>query len=199
MLEKENPNNNQDGIAIKIKQNLESVFTELFSELNPPFENLEGIQELMSWYKKIQNKDDNNGEKIIQDVINECMKHLPQEYGNLCIENIKIKSQDKKQNIKFDINFQLKPIKSYVEFAVNVNKIRKKTGRIVFEINSNGIIKNLEVVSDREKKSKVSIGILSGIIQISIIEIPFMKLNEPIELGTKEIEIDLSQHSIIVN
>ena len=199
MLENENSSNNQDGIAIKIKQNLESVFTELFSELNPSFENLEGIQELLSWYDKIQNKDDNNGEKIIENIINECMKHLPQEYGNLCIENIKIKSQDKKQHIKFDINFQLEPIKSFVEFAVNVNKIRKKTGRIVFEINSNGIIKNLEVVSDLEKKSKISIGILSGIIQISIIEIPFMKLDEPIELGTREIEIDLSQYSIVVN
>jgi len=199
MLEKENTDNNLDGIVIKIKQNLESVFTELFSERNPTFENLGGIQELMSWYKKIQNGDDDNEEKIIEDIINECMKHLPQEYGNLCIENIKIKSQDKKQHIKFDINFQLEPIKSYVEFAINVNKIRKKTGRIVFEINSNGTIKNLEVVSDMEKKSKVSIGILSGVIQISIIEIPFMKLNESIELGTKEIEIDLSQYSIIVN
>ena len=199
MLENENSSNNQDGIAIKIKQNLESVFTELFSELNPPFENLEGIQELLSWYDKIQNKDDNNGEKIIENIINECMKHLPQEYGNLCIENIKIKSQDKRQHVKFDINFQLEPIKSYIEFAINVNKIRKKTGRIVFEINSNGIIKNLEVVSDLEKKSKISIGILSGIIQISIIEIPFMKLDEPIELGTREIEIDLSQYSIVVN
>lgn len=198
MPEKENPDNNLNRIIIKIKQNLEPVFTELFSELNPTFENLEGIQELMSWYKKIQNKD-NNGEKIIEDIINECMKHLPQEYGNLCIENIKIKSQEKKQHVKFDINFHLEPIKSYVEFAVNVNKIRKKTGRIAFKINSNGTIKNLEVVSDKEKKSKVSIGILSGIIQISIIEIPFMKLNEPIELGTKEIEIDLSQYSIITN
>ena len=199
MPETENSSNNQDEIAIKIKQNLEPVFAELFSELNPTFENLEGIQELMSWYKKIQNKDDNTGEKIIEGIINECMKHLPQEYGDLCIENIRIKSQDKRQHVKFDINFQLEPIKSFVEFAVNVNKIRKKTGRIVFKINSNGIIKNLEVVSDKEKKSKVSLGILSGIIQISIIEIPFMKLNEPIELGTKEIEIDLSQYSIVVN
>ena len=199
MKEKENSCTNQDEIAIKIKQTLEPVFTELLSELNPMFENLEGIQELMSWYKKIQNKDDTTGEKIIEDIINECMKHLPQEYGNLCIENIKIKSRDKKQHVKFDINFQLEPIKSYVEFAVNVNEIRKKTGRIVFEINSNGIIKNLEVVSDLEKKSKISIGILSGIIQISIIEIPFMKLDEPIELGTKEIEIDLSQYGIVGN
>ena len=199
MPETENSSNNQDEIAINIKQNLEPVFTELFSELNHTFENLDGIKELMSWYEKIQNEN-NNREKIIEEIINECMKHLPQEYGSLCIENIKVKSQDKKQHIKFDINFQLEPIKSYVEFAINVNKIRKKTGRIVFETNSNVTIKNLEIVSGREKKSKeVSMGILSGVIQISIIEIPFMKLNESIELGTKEIEIDLSQYSIIAN
>ena len=52
MPEKKNSYNNQDEITIKIKQNLESVFTELFSELNPPFENLEGIQELLSWSDK---------------------------------------------------------------------------------------------------------------------------------------------------
>ncbi|WP_420545849.1 FAD-dependent oxidoreductase [Nitrosopumilus sp.] len=100
MLEKENSSNNQDRIAIKIKQNLEPVFTELFSELNPTFENLEGIQELMSWYDKIQNKDDNNEEKIIENIINECMKHLPQEYGNLCIENIKIEWGKKLKKIE---------------------------------------------------------------------------------------------------
>ena len=200
MPEKGNPDSNLNEIVIKIKQNLKPVFTELFSELNHTFENLDGIKELISWYKKIQNEDNNNREKIIEDIINECMKHLPQEYGSLCIENIKVKSQDKKQHIKFDINFQLEPIKSYVEFAINVNKIRKKTGRIVFETNSNVTIRNLEIVSGIEKKSKeVSMGILSGVIQISIIEIPFMKLNESIELGTKEIEIDLSQYSIIAN
>jgi len=66
------------------------------------------------------------------------MKYLPQQYASLCVENIKIDSKGKKQNIKFDINFQFKPIKSYVEFAINVNKIKKKTRRVVFEANSKG-------------------------------------------------------------
>ena len=36
-------------------------------------------------------------------------------------------------------------------------------------------------------------------IQISIIEVPFMKINESIEIGTKEIEIDLSQYHVGTN
>ncbi len=185
-------------ITLKIRENLEPIFIRSFSEPNSQFEHLEGIEELASWYKKIR-KEDNVLEKILEDIINETMKYLPQQYASLCVENIKINSKEKKQNIKFSINFQLEPIKSYVEFAINVNKIRKKTGRIVFEINSSGIIKDVEIFSDREKGSQVSLGIISGVIQISIIEVPFMKINKPIEIGTKEIEIDLSQYHVDVN
>jgi len=127
------------------------------------------------------------------------MKYLPQQYASLCVENIKINSKEKKQNVKFNINFQIEPIKSYVEFTINVNKIRKKTGRIVFEINSNGSMKDVEIISDIEKGSQVSLGVISGVIQISVIEVPFMKINEPIEIGTKEIEIDLSQYRVDAN
>jgi hypothetical protein len=185
-------------ITLKIRENLEPIFIRSFSEPNSQFEHLEGMQELVSWYKKTR-KEDNILKKILEDIINETMKYLPQQYASLCVENIKINSKEKKQNVKFNINFQLEPIKSYVEFAINVNKIRKKTGRIVFEINSNGTIKEVEILSDIEKGSQVSLGVISGVIQISIIEVPFMKINEPIEIGTKEIEIDLSQYRVDAN
>ena len=185
-------------IALKIRENLEPIFIGSFSEPNSQFEHLEGIQELVSWYKKTR-KEENILEKILEDIINETMKYLPQQYASLCVENIKINSKEKKQNIKFNISFQLESIKSYVEFAINVNKIRKKTGRIVFEINSSGTIKEVEIFLDREKVSQISLGVISGVIGISIIEVPFMKLNEPIEIGTKEIEIDLSQYHVGAN
>ena len=69
----------------------------------------------------------------------------------------------------------------------------------MFEINSSGIIKEVEIFSDREKGPQVSLGVISGVIQISIIKVPFMKINEPIEIGTKEIEIDLSRYPIGTN
>ena len=113
-------------IALKLREELEPIFIESFSEPNSQFENLEGIQELVSWYKKTRKKD-NILEKVLEDIINETMKYLPQQYASLCVENIKINSKEKKQKVKFNINFQLEPIKSYVEFAIIVNKIRKKT------------------------------------------------------------------------
>jgi len=185
-------------ITLKVRKNLEPIFIGSFSEPSSQFEHLEGIEELVSWYKKIR-KEDNILEKILEDIINETMKYLPQQYASLCVENIKINSKEKKQNVKFNINFQIEPIKSYVEFTINVNKIRKKTGRIVFEINSNGSMKDVEIISDIEKGSQVSLGVISGVIQISVIEVPFMKINEPIEIGTKEIEIDLSQYRVDAN
>jgi hypothetical protein len=187
---------NQDSlneITIKVRESLEPIFTESLLKSNPQLEHLQGIQELTSWYNKIE-KDDNVLEKILEKVINETMKYLPQHYASLCIENIKINSKEKKRNTKFDINFQLEPIKSYVEFVINVNKIRKKTGRIVFEINSSGTTKEIEISSGQEKQSQISLGMMSGMIQISITEIPFMKIAKPIEICTNEIEIDLSQN-----
>lgn len=198
MRDAEDNQNTLNEITLKVREKLEHTFIESFSEPNSQFEHLEGIQELVSWYKKIR-KEDNVLEKILEDVINETMKYLPPQYANLCVENIKINSKEKEQKVKFNINFQIEPIKSYVEFAINVNKIRKKTGRIVFEINSSGTIKEVEISSDKERKSQISLGVMSGVIQISIIEVPFMKISEPIEIGTKEIEIDLSQYHVGTN
>lgn len=185
-------------ITLKVRESLEPIFTESLLESNPQLESLQGMQELSSWYKKIE-KNDNILEKILEKIINEIMKYLPQHYASLCVENIKINSKEKKQNIKFDLNLQLEPIKSYVEFVINVNSIRKKTGRIVFEINSSGTIKEMEIFSGQEKQSRISLGMMSGMIQISIIEVPFMKIAKPIEICTTEIEIDLSQNNIEAN
>lgn len=180
-------------ITHKVRENLEPMFIEYISKSQPQLKHLQGIQELSSWYKKAR-KEDNVLEKILEDIINETMKYLPEQYASVCVENIKINSKEKKPNVKFNINFQLDPIKSYVEFAIKVNKIKKKTGRIVFEINSSGTVKDVEIFSDKEKESQISLGVISGTIQISIIEIPFMRINNPIEIATKEIEIDLSQY-----
>jgi len=185
-------------IALKVGDNLKLIFNGYFLEPDSQFGHLEGIQELASWYKKT-GKEDNILEKILEDIINETMKYLPQQYANLCVENIKINSKEKEKNVKFNINFQLEPIKSYVEFVINVNGIRKKAGRIVFEMNSSGTIKEVKISLDEERKSQVSLGVISGLIQISIIEVPFMKINESIEIGTKEIEIDLSQYHVGTN
>ena len=185
-------------IALKIRESFEPIFIETLLEMDSKLEHLEGIQKLESWYKKT-GKEDNILEKILEDTINEIMKYLPQQYASLCIENIKINSKEKKQNIKFNLNFQLYPIKIFVEFAINVNNIRKDTGKFVFEINSSGTMKETKIILDKEKESQISFGLLSGSIQISIIEIPFMKINEPIEIGTKEIEIDFSEYNVSIN
>lgn len=182
-------------ITHKVRENLEPIFIEYISKSQPQLKHLQGIQELSSWYKRAK-KEDNVLEKILEDIINETMKYLPEQYAGVCVENIKINSKEKKPNIKFNINFQIDPIKSYVEFAINVNKIKKKTGRIVFEINSSGTVKDVEIFSDKEKETQISLGVISGTIQISIIEVPFMRINNPIEIATNEIEIDLSQYFV---
>jgi hypothetical protein len=46
------------------------------------------------------------------------------------------------------------------------------------------------------RDTKISLGAISGQIQISLVEIPFMEIDEPIEIMTREIEIDLSGYHI---
>ncbi|WP_316506901.1 hypothetical protein [Nitrosopumilus sp.] len=188
-------------IALKVSEKIEPIFTESLLESNSQLEHLEGIEELISWYKKTEkDKEDNKIlEKILEKTSNEILKYLPQEFADVCIENTKKYSKEKQRNVKFDINFQLEPIRSFVEFAINVNKIRKKAGRIVFEINSTVTIKEIEIFSEQEKESKISLGVISGTIQISIIEIPFMNIEKPVEIFNKETEIDLSEYYISVN
>ena len=190
--------NTLNKISLKVRDSFESLFTESIFDFASQLEHLEGMHELTSWYKKIE-QDDDILEKILEKIVNETMKYLPQQYVSLCVDNIKINSKDKKQNVKFDINFQLKPIRSYVEFIISVNKIRNKAGRIVFETNSSCTIKGLEIFSKKEKELRICLGIISGTIQILIIEIPFMKIDNPIEICTKDIEIDLSEYDVDVD
>jgi len=49
-------------ITLKVRKNLEPIFIGSFSEPSSQFEHLEGIEELVSWYKKIR-KEDNILEK----------------------------------------------------------------------------------------------------------------------------------------
>jgi len=168
--------NTLNKISLKARDSFEPLFTESIFDSTSQLEHLEGIHELTSWYKKIE-QDDNILEKILEKIVNETMKYLPQQYVSICVDNIKINSKNKKQNVKFDINFQLKPIRSYVEFMISVNKVRNKAGRIVFETNSSCTIKDLEIFSKKGKELRICLGIISGTIQISIIEIPIIVAN----------------------
>jgi hypothetical protein len=81
-------------IDLKVRENLESVFAKKLSEISPQLENLRGMQELESWYEK-SGKQDNTLEGILEDIANETMKYLPQQYANLSIDVIKLNSKDK--------------------------------------------------------------------------------------------------------
>ena len=83
-------------ITHKVRENLEPIFIEYISKSQPQLKHLQGIQELSSWYKRAK-KEDNVVEKILEDIINETMKYLPEQYAGVCVENIKIKSKEKNQ------------------------------------------------------------------------------------------------------
>jgi hypothetical protein len=64
------------------------------------------------------------------------------------------------------------------------------SGRLIFSIDSNVNFQDIKIIL--EEKRKIILGMLIATIQISLVQIPFVELDEPIDLGNKEFQIDLS-------
>ena len=178
-----------EDIIVKIREKFEPIFREILTDSSQNLQHLKGFEEISSWYKKSKSKED-VWSTILQDIINKTIEFVPNHFGVIILENVKINS--KKTGIKFDLNFQPESIKSYVEFKIKIDGQETHSEKLIFEINSNIAIQDIEIKSENKKK-EICLGILSMNLHFLIIQIPFMKLNESIDLGEREIQLDLSE------
>lgn len=184
-------NKNLDLIAVKIREKLEPIFTKMLTDYSQDIQHLGDLDELSSWYKKA-GTEENVISAILQDTVNKTMEFVPQHFGTIVLDNVQINS--KKTEMQFELNFQPDPVKSYVEFGIKVDNQKIHTEKFVFEINSDITLKDIEVKSD-EKKKEICFGTLIINLHVLLSKVPFMKLNEPIDLGEKKFELDLSKLS----
>ena len=153
------------------------------------------LQTLARWYQKARIGRDNVLSSIAQDIVSNLLSNLPQKFVQASINNIRIKTTDKQPGVKFDVDFQLDPIKPYVEFEISVNGGLVYSERVSFEVNSSCSFKDIEIkLEDSEKK--ICLGKLEGNLQIMISRIPFVRLDNPKEILNKNIDVDLSEFCV---
>jgi len=183
---------NLSAISDDVRKGMIPVFDELRNSIQS--ENLEGLSK---WYMKTGKTKDETLSEIANKVVEKMMNCFPQNYVKLVIENINIDTKDEKSsNVKFDVAFELDPLKFYVEFLIRVNGNYVTSGRVRFEINISGSFKELKFQYERNGNKQFHLGQLDSSVSISIVGMPFVRSIEPHEIINKQFTADLSRYHI---
>jgi len=183
---------NLSAISDDVRKGMIPVFDELRSSIQS--ENLEGLSK---WYMKTGKTKDETLSEIANKVVEKMMNCFPQNYVKLAIENINIDTKDEKSSdVKFDVAFELDPLKFYVEFLIRVNGNYVTSGRVRLEINMSGSFKELKFQYESNGNKQFHLGQLDSSVSISIVELPFVRSIEPHEIIHKQFTADLSRYHI---
>lgn len=183
---------NLSAISDDVRKGMIPVFDELRNSIQS--ENLEGLSK---WYMKTGKTKDETLSEIANKVVEKMMNCFPQNYVKLVIENINIDTKDEKSsNVKFDVVFELDPLKFYVEFLIRVNGNYVTSGRVRLEINMSGSFKELKFQYERNGNKQFHLGQLDSSVSISIVGMPFVRSIEPHEIINKQFTADLSRYHI---
>ena len=176
-----------------LRKKMSPVFDELRHEIQS-----ENFGELSKWYMKSGITKANPTSEIANKIVEKITECLPQNYIQLAINNINISSHSEKPGVTFDLKYNLDPLKFYVEFLVRISGQYITSGRVRFEIHTNGIFKELKFQRDKKKEGKIMFcfGRIEANIGISLVGLPFVKSIEPHEIVSRQFEVDLSKYSI---
>ena len=173
----------------KITELVKGKMHEIFEENITDIENIEGIEKLHKGKNQSRNEIIS---KISNSIISKIMEGLPQKYVSVMFENIQIDTESKDPNVKFDINYEIDPIKPYVDFIVKIDGIENERKRISFEVNSDGVITENEIRLSSGVKT-IQLGTLEANIKLSLTKVPLMSLSKPTKLFEKTFTVDLSK------
>ncbi len=176
----------------KIEKITEFVKERMYIILEENMTNIENLEEIEKLYKGKNQSRDEIISKISNGIITKIMEGLPQKYVSVMFENIQIDTKSKDPNIKFDIDYEIDPIKPYVDFIVKINGIETKRKRISFEVNSNGVITENEIKLSSGVKT-IQLGTLEANIKLSLTKVLLISLSKPIKLFEKTFTVDLSK------
>ena len=180
---------------IAISDNLREEIKPTLNELKEKIQS-ENFEELSNWYVKTGGSRDRITSDIANNIIEKMMKCLPQNYIQFAIENISIDTLGQKPGVTFDASYNLDPLKFYVEFVIRIGGQYITSGRVRFEINTNGTFKDLKFQSQRGTTKRFNLGKLEANIGISLVGLPFVNSMEPRELIKKQFVTDLSKYCI---
>ena len=136
-----------------VSQDLRQQMTPIFDELRKNIQT-ENFEELSNWYMKLSG---GTKDEVVSEIANKIVEKMsncfPQNYIQFVIDNIDVNT--KKSNVKFDVNYELDPLKFYVEFQIKIDGNHFTSGKVRFEICISGSFKELEFVY-KKKQQKIS-------------------------------------------
>ena len=129
-------------------------------------------------------------------IVENMMQHVPNYFGQLMLDNIRIQTQGKQKSIKSDLSFTLDPIKPYVEFVKKVNGVETLKIKSLFQIDSDIKMSDVGFLSDGADQRVLHLGLLTAHLKISLLEFGVhgtALIRQPKTLLEKEFERDLSE------
>ena len=135
-------------------------------------------------------------------IVENLMQHVPNYFGQLMLDNVRIKTQGKQKSIKSDLSFTMDPIKPYVEFVKKINGIETLKIKSLFQIDSDIKMSNVGFLSDDVDQRRIlHLGILTAHLKISLLEFGVYGtalIREPKTLLEREFGRDLSEIKLSV-
>jgi len=156
---------------------------------------IENVQEASGWYKSIKDKDEFLS-NVANSVITRLMEHVSIPFVNLIIDEIRLNTSESESNVKFNVSFDIDPIKPYIEFVQVVNgKATKTILKTVFQIDCKGSLIDAQI-QFKDNSKTLNLNELKLNFDISIIETSVLGIKHELSrvLGTEEYTLDLSSH-----
>lgn len=165
---------------------LEEEFKAAINDINSErLENVEEINTIKGWYAKTNEHKDRK-EIVTKYIIPKLVEIASPYLSKIFIENLTEKSEFINDGIKSDLEFDLTPIKPYVDIILKANAAAIHSIRFTFQIDTHVYIKNL--VFKKSKHLEISIGSMNIKLTLSLLKI--VNDIEPLEIGSKEFIIN---------
>ena len=153
-------NNTLIALSGDLREEIRPVLNELKEKIQT-----ENFEELSKWYMKKGGSRDKIASDIANVIVEKMMNCLPQNYIQFAIEKIRIEALGQKQGVTFDVSYNLDPIKFYVEFIIRISGQYVTSGRVRFEINTDGIFKDLKFQQQKGTEKDFVLEILKQILE----------------------------------
>lgn len=110
---------------------------------------------------------------ITQEKINGILANIPTDYIQFAVNSVEIQNDDV-QSIALNLEFQSKTFKPFLEFLVTINDITKSLGKVIFQIDFFGDIKDILLHKDNLGMI-LNCGVLDATFKLSVTKFEVMK------------------------
>lgn len=155
-----------------------------FLKQSKDFKSIEG------WYSQVKKTSDNisNPSLVSGEMIKELLDHAYPHYSNIIIEKTDMNIKSTNGGVQSDFDIDVVTMKPYVEFVKIVNGEPMPPAKFTFELNIRTHISIFKPVKNSTSEY-IELKKLGIDLEISLLQMPYFYVSEPIKLTTKTFEI----------